>query len=80
MNASLWDLGEGQSAVLSGFDPDMAPTYLLRLKDLGFALGEPVTCVTAPRFGAPRVYRISNSFFSLEDAIARQMLIGRAQA
>ena len=78
MNASLWELGEGQTAVLSGFAPAMAPTYLLRLKDLGFQPGEAVTCVNAPRFGAPRVYRISNSFFSLERAIAHQMLVGAA--
>ena len=73
MSATLWDLTEGDSARLVGFAPDLAASWLLRLEELGFQRGEAVVCVTAPRFGAPRTYRVNNSFFSVEDEIARRM-------
>jgi Fe2+ transport system protein FeoA len=39
--------------------------------ELGFHPGERVSCLQAPALGAPRVYRVSNSTFSLDDEIAR---------
>ncbi|MEE4301920.1 MAG: FeoA family protein [Pseudomonadales bacterium] len=76
MPTTLWDMAEGDSARLAGFSPDLAPSWLLRLEELGFQPGEDVVCVTAPRFGAPRTYRVNNSFFSVDDEIARCMFTG----
>lgn len=73
MPTTLWDLAEGDSARLTGFAPDLADSWLLRLEELGFQPGEDVVCVTAPRFGAPRTYRVNNTFFSVDDVIARCM-------
>lgn len=75
MNHTLWALTEGASARLSGFTEALDPAWLSRLRDLGFEPGEEVACVTAPRFGAPRTFRVSNSFFSVERAIAECVLV-----
>ena len=74
MSTTLWDLGEGDAAVLTGFAPDLATAWLTRLTELGFRPGEAVHCVNAPRFGAPRTYRVNNTFFSVEDTVARCVL------
>lgn len=74
MSTTLWDLREGDDAVLAGFAPDLAPAWLTRLTELGFRPGETVACVNAPRFGAPRTFRVNNTFFSVEDTVARCML------
>ena len=75
MTESLWSLKEGEAGVLSSYGPDLAGPWLRRLREVGFAPGETITCVTAPRFGAPRVYRVGTTFFSVEDQIARHLLI-----
>lgn len=77
MSTTLWDLAEGDSAVLRGFAEDLAPSWLLRLEELGFQPGEHVVCVTKPRFGAPRTFRVNNTFFSVDDQIARRMFAQR---
>ena len=79
MTNTLWALAEGASARLSGFSEALDPAWLSRLRDLGFEPGEEVACVTAPRFGAPRTFRLSNSFFSVERTIAECVLLELAR-
>jgi ferrous iron transport protein A len=43
--------------------------------EFGFHQGEAVTCLLRPGFGAPRVYRVSNTVFSLDVEIARLVLV-----
>jgi len=43
--------------------------------ELGFHPGEVVTCLQTPAFGSPKVFRVSNSIFSLDDEIASRILI-----
>lgn len=69
----LWNLRRGEAAVIDGFDPVLPEPYRNRLMELGFHPGEVVTCLQAPAMGAPRVYRVSNSTFSLDDDIARYL-------
>ncbi|MEM1435831.1 MAG: FeoA family protein [Pseudomonadota bacterium] len=75
MSNTLWSLREGEAATIDRFAPSLNPVWLRRLKELGFTSGEEVTCVTAPRFGAPRVYRVGATFFSVESQIAEQLLV-----
>ena len=75
MSNTLWNLHEGEAGTIDGFAPGLNSTWLRRLKELGFNVGEQVTCVTAPRFGAPRVYRVGATFFSVEHEIAEQLLL-----
>lgn len=75
MSRTLWDMSRGQSARLDGFAADIDARYRVRLTELGFHPGQQVVCMVAPALGAPKVYRLSNSVFSLEDRVARQVLV-----
>lgn len=80
MTTTLWDIAEGQAAILTGYTDRLEQRYLTRLTELGFHPGERVVCMHAPRFGAPRVFRVSNSVFSIEDTIARCIRATRIEA
>ncbi len=68
---SLWDLPQGDKCRVQSIQKGLDKDYRKRLRDLGFHPGEIVTCVMAPRMGAPRLYRVHNSIYSLDDQIAR---------
>lgn len=70
MIMTLWGLAAGQSGRIEGFDETLPDHYRVRLMELGFHPGEQVHCMQAPAFGAPRVYRVSNTIFSLDDEVA----------
>lgn len=70
MTASLWSLTKGQSAAIEGFDDELLEAYRVRLMELGFHPGESVSCLQTPALGAPRVYRVANTVFSLDDDVA----------
>lgn len=75
---SLWVLPPGETRVIVGYDDALAANYRVRLMELGFHVGESVTCLQAPGLGAPRVYRVSNSVFSLDREVAGGILVGGA--
>ena len=70
MNKSLWDLVQGQHCLVSGFHDMLEESYRVRLMELGFHPGERVICIQVPRLGAPRLYRVHNTIYSLDDQIA----------
>jgi Fe2+ transport system protein FeoA len=37
---------------------------------LGFHPGEHISCVLSPSLGAPKLYRVNNTVYSLDDSIA----------
>lgn len=71
----LWTLVKGQRAVIREFGAALPDTYRQRLTEMGFHGGERVTCLLRPAFGAPRVYRVSNTVFSLDEEIAAHILM-----
>jgi len=75
MNHPLWDLQAGQSARIIGYDDALAESYRIRLMELGFHVNEQVTCVQSPSLGAPKVFRVSNTVFSLDDEVALHILV-----
>ena len=75
MTVSLWTLARGQCGAIDRFDEGLQENYRIRLMELGFHPGEQVTCLHAPSLGAPRVYRVANTTFSLDDHIARYVLV-----
>ena len=79
MTVSLWTLARGQSGVIDHFDDALPEAYRVRLMELGFHPGEDVSCIQAPALGAPRVYRVANVTFSLDDEIARYVHIEQKQ-
>jgi Fe2+ transport system protein FeoA len=70
MNNSLWSLKAGEQGQIIGFDDALAENYRVRLMELGFHPGEMVSCLQAPAFGAPKVFRVANTIFSLDDEVA----------
>lgn len=80
MTSTLWDLPAGSSARLAGFSDDLDEAYRLRLGELGFTAGARVFCVNRPALGAPRLYRVHASAFSLEDTIARHVLVDASES
>ena len=73
MTTSLWAFKAGQRGCIASFGDDLAPSYRVRLMELGFHPGELVQCLQAPALGAPKVYRVANSVFSLDDDVARHI-------
>ncbi len=67
---TLWSLQAGEKCRLEAFDNTLADGYRVRMMELGFHPGEVVTCVRAPALGAPKVYRVANTMFSLDDEVA----------
>ena len=70
MTISLWSLRAGDRGRITGFDASLTESYRIRLMELGFHPGETVACLQSPAFGAPRVYRVANTVFSLDDEVA----------
>ena len=75
MTKYLWDLSAGETARISGYDNTLADNYRIRLMELGFHVNEQVTCVQSPSLGAPKVFRVSNTVFSLDDEVASHILV-----
>ncbi len=70
MSTSLWALRAGDQGRITGFGDALAESYRIRLLELGFHPGETVACLQAPAFGAPKVFRVANTVFSLDDEVA----------
>lgn len=79
MNKTLWDFAKGERGIVKGFKETLDESYCLRLMELGFHPGEQVTCVQSPNLGAPRLYRVHNTVYSLDDQIARLVLAAESE-
>ena len=75
MTVTLWTLTRGQSGAIDSFDETLQDEYRIRLMELGFHPGEMVSCLQAPALGAPKVYRVANTVFSLDDEIASHVRV-----
>ena len=75
MTLSLWSLGAGDRCEILGYDDALADKYRVRLMEFGFHPGESVTCVQSLAFGAPKIFRVSNTIFSLDDEVATHVLV-----
>ena len=70
MIKTLWELLQGEKCLVQGFNQALDESYRVRLMELGFHPGEQVTCVQIPRLGAPKLYRVNNTIYSLDDSVA----------
>ena len=70
MSLSLWSLRAGDQCEIVGYDDVLAENYRIRMMEFGVHPGESVMCLQSPAFGAPKVYRVSNTIFSLDDEVA----------
>ena len=67
---TLWDLRRGDKCLVQGFNKQLEESYRVRLMELGFHPGEQVTCVQTPHLGAPKLYSVHNTIYSLDDQVA----------
>jgi len=72
---SLWQMSRGKTGVVTGFDDSIKTNIRVRLEELGFREGAVVTCSTAPKLGAPKLYQVANSVYSLEQPLAELVQI-----
>jgi len=72
---SLWSLTAGQRCRIERYDSQLAENYRVRMMELGFHPGEVVTCLQSPAMRAPKVYRVSNTMFSLDDEVASHIQV-----
>ena len=70
MSDTLWHMRRGDSRVIESFAPELSESYRKRLIELDFRPGVTVSCVVSPRLGAPKLYQVASSVFSLERQIA----------
>ena len=71
MEVSLWQVKKGQSCEIAGLGDSLPGAYRTRLVELGFVPGARVSCLVAPFLGAPRLYRVRNTVYSLERQVAQ---------
>ena len=72
---TLWTLRQGRSGVVSHLSSGLSGALATRLTDLGFRAGQRVHCIHQPGFGAPRVYRVNGSTYSLDNQLAEQVVL-----
>ncbi len=75
MKLNLWSLQSGDRCEILGYDNALDEKYRIRLMEFGFHPGETVSCLHAVAFGAPKVYRVSNTVYSLDDEVASHVLV-----
>ena len=75
MSQTLWSLEAGDQCEIVDYDNSLAEPYRVRLMEFGFHPGEVVSCLQSPAFGAPKVYRVSNTIFSLDDEVATHIRV-----
>jgi Fe2+ transport system protein FeoA len=75
MSISLWSLKSGECCEILGYDNGLDEKYRIRLMEFGFHPGESVSCLHSLAFGAPKVYRVSNTVYSLDDEVATHVLV-----
>ena len=74
-STSLWSLRAGERCRIEGYDESLAENYRIRMMELGFHPGETVSCLQSPGMGAPKVFRVSNTMFSLDDEVAAHISV-----
>ncbi len=78
MDINLWSLKSGDCCEILGFDDALDEKYRIRLMEFGFHPGESVSCLQSLAFGAPKVYRVSNTVYSLDDEVATHVLVRKS--
>ena len=70
---SLLDLKVNEEGQINSFSTHLSHDYTIRLRELGFREGEFVKCLKTPPLGAPRIFEICGSVYSMETEIAQRI-------
>ncbi len=72
---SLWELEEKQSGSIHSVKDDLSPQTIMRLREIGLNKDDNVTCLKKLPFGGPKLFQVSDSVFSLEEDIAKSIML-----
>ncbi len=73
LSKSMARLAPGQIAEILSFSDDLSESFLTRLRELGFREGEVVRCVRHLPLGAPPVFEICGTNYSVDFDVASQI-------
>ena len=71
---SIWDLKHKETAVIMSYSHNLSEYFQKRLFDLGFRVGESVTCRLVPSFQAPKIFDCKEGSFAIEKDLAKEIL------
>lgn len=75
MAKNLWELKKLSSGKILSLCETAAPNECVRLHELGLITGQEITCLKASPFKGPRIYKVSDSIFSLAQEVANKIMI-----
>lgn len=70
---TLVELKKNERAQINGFSAKLSLDYITRLRELGFREGVLIKCLKTPPLGAPRIFEVCGSVFSVDFDIAREI-------
>jgi len=71
---TVWNMNIGNTAIIESIDNCSDP-FTRRLSELGLFRGAKLTCLKALPFHGPKVYKLSDSIFSLDRELASKIKI-----
>ncbi len=75
MEKTLNLLHPNDEAQILDFSATLSPDYASRLRELGFREGEFIRCLRRPPMGAPLIYEVGGTIFSVENEVASKILL-----
>lgn len=78
MSMTLWDAPARLAARIASIDTGIGPLVAGRLREMGIDSGESVLCLRRGPFNGAMVVQVGDCIYSLEQKIARKILIQAA--
>jgi len=72
---TLWELSKKHHARIDKLHPALAEGLQVRLSEMGFAVGEILTCMKRSPFNGPMVVQVQDCVYSLDKQLAEQINI-----
>ncbi|MGQ8364519.1 FeoA family protein [Glaciecola sp. 1036] len=72
---TIWDLPKKTSGKVARFNLNMPENLKTRLNEMGFTVGQLVTCMKRTPFNGPLVIQVQDCVYSVDKQIASQIEI-----
>ncbi len=77
---TIWDLPKQSVGHITGMHDSVNPNLSQRLQEMGFVEGQIVKCMKRTPFQGPLVIQVQDCIYSLEKALAEQIVISSSAA
>lgn len=77
---TIWDLPKRAKGQITGLNASVNPNLSQRLEEMGFVEGQIVQCMKRTPFKGPLVIQIQDCVYSLEKALAEQIIVSSSLA